>query len=61
MQQCRSSYEKFSLAVTLMTSQSNDRANQNEGKWKRLHSIDGPGINRVMGPSDAIDLESPLF
>ena len=44
-----------------MTSQSNDRANQNEGKWKRLHSIDGPGINRVMGPSDAVDLESPLF
>jgi len=38
------------------------RANGNfsDASLKRLHSVNGVGLNHVMSPSDAFDLKSPL-
>jgi len=32
----------------------------NDASLERLHSVSGIGINGVLSPSDAFDLESPL-
>jgi len=34
--------------------------NLNDASLGRLHSVSGLGINGVLSPSDAFDLESPL-
>jgi len=34
--------------------------NFNDASLERLHSVSGLGINGVLSPSDAFDLESPL-
>jgi len=35
--------------------------NFSDTSHKRLHSVSGLGINCVMSPRDAVDLESPLI
>jgi len=41
-------------------SQNKSNGNFNDASLERLHSVSGPGINGVLTPSDAFDLESPL-
>ena len=56
-------HEKFSFIVTLLTSQSKNSTSQNENKWKfqwrKRRTVLVSQNNRMMSPSDAINLDCP--
>jgi len=47
------------IATTLLAS-IKANGNFNDASLERLHSVSGLGINGMLSPSDAFDLESPL-
>jgi len=61
------SHENFSFIVTQLTSPSSSSGSQNKCKWNfqwrkpRTVAFSVSRKNRVMSPSDAVDLESHLL
>jgi len=50
----------YRYIATIVLARVKANRNFNDASLERLHSVSGFGINGVLSPSDAFDLDSPL-
>jgi len=60
MRTSNSLLRNYRYIATIVLARRKANGNFNDASLERLHSVSGLGINGVLSPSDAFDLESPL-
>jgi len=60
MRTSNSLLRNYRYIATIVLAGIKANGNINDASLKRLHSVSGHGINGVLSPGDAFDLESPL-
>ena len=60
MRTSNSLLRNYPQITTIVLARIKANGNVNDASLERLHSVSGLGINGVLSPSDAFDLESPL-
>jgi len=60
MRTSNSLLRNYRYLATIVLARIKANGNFNDASLERLHSVSGLGINVVLSPSEAFDLESPL-
>jgi len=60
MRMSNSLLRNYRCIATIVVARIKANGNFNDASLERLHSVSGLGINGVLSPSEAFDLDSPL-